>query len=426
MPSTDKATFDGHLTSCALCCTCGQRVCRLGYRHGYHRDCYDRLLVKHTQTARRLHPECPVCRGGEAIVATWFIPDEDQTQRGIEDLLAAMATIENLQRELSDTSLSLDYEELANKRLRGSLQAVRDDLADAEYYLDETKEEHRLALNRRPPAGQFSLHIRHVAAARAALCADSQKCSKLSEDTTLPVLVNTALGGHRRAAKAARKREAKLQSALAASQVALRGALDKEAAKTLECQLLTDQLAERESMVNILKTQVVDRDALVSDLQATCASHEERAVELTTAAAAAEEALHTLEDFMMVRETEAANEKATQDAIATSLMAQMDESCRVASEAQGRCATLEKQAEKYEKKLERAKDNQRSLWNQKEAALNAKSLCSICIDAEVNTALLPCGHLCACSECAKSLKKCPICRVKVAKKQPIFQSAVAE
>ncbi|KAL4232792.1 E3 ubiquitin-protein ligase mib2 [Mactra antiquata] len=39
--------------------------------------------------------------------------------------------------------------------------------------------------------------------------------------------------------------------------------------------------------------------------------------------------------------------------------------------------------------------------------------CKICMEREVNTTLLPCGHLVSCEECAKKLKECPICKKKI-------------
>jgi hypothetical protein len=54
--------------------------------------------------------------------------------------------------------------------------------------------------------------------------------------------------------------------------------------------------------------------------------------------------------------------------------------------------------------------------------------CVLCMDAAVDTVLLPCGHLCLCSKCAESLRRglapvavnCPLCRVRVDKAQRIF------
>jgi hypothetical protein len=40
-------------------------------------------------------------------------------------------------------------------------------------------------------------------------------------------------------------------------------------------------------------------------------------------------------------------------------------------------------------------------------------LCKICMDAEVNTLFLPCGHLVCCDKCAPKISECPICRVGI-------------
>lgn len=37
-------------------------------------------------------------------------------------------------------------------------------------------------------------------------------------------------------------------------------------------------------------------------------------------------------------------------------------------------------------------------------------LCGICQDSSSSHAFVPCGHLCACSDCAKDLAQCPVCR----------------
>jgi len=39
--------------------------------------------------------------------------------------------------------------------------------------------------------------------------------------------------------------------------------------------------------------------------------------------------------------------------------------------------------------------------------------CKICMDAEIGTVLLPCGHLVACIACAPSLLDCPLCRAVI-------------
>ena len=41
--------------------------------------------------------------------------------------------------------------------------------------------------------------------------------------------------------------------------------------------------------------------------------------------------------------------------------------------------------------------------------------CKICFNAVADVVFVPCGHLCSCISCAESLRKCPICRVKIEK-----------
>ena len=37
-------------------------------------------------------------------------------------------------------------------------------------------------------------------------------------------------------------------------------------------------------------------------------------------------------------------------------------------------------------------------------------ICKICMENEASIAMLPCGHLCCCTDCAPAMRKCPICR----------------
>jgi hypothetical protein len=39
--------------------------------------------------------------------------------------------------------------------------------------------------------------------------------------------------------------------------------------------------------------------------------------------------------------------------------------------------------------------------------------CRVCMDVEINTVFLPCGHLVCCDGCARSLQQCPICRTHI-------------
>jgi len=46
--------------------------------------------------------------------------------------------------------------------------------------------------------------------------------------------------------------------------------------------------------------------------------------------------------------------------------------------------------------------------------------CNLCMDKQKNIALMPCGHVCVCSECCESLIKCPVCRSTIHQKVKVF------
>jgi len=43
-------------------------------------------------------------------------------------------------------------------------------------------------------------------------------------------------------------------------------------------------------------------------------------------------------------------------------------------------------------------------------ALPAEGICVVCWDQPRSVAIVPCGHLCLCAQCAAALNNCPICR----------------
>ena len=54
--------------------------------------------------------------------------------------------------------------------------------------------------------------------------------------------------------------------------------------------------------------------------------------------------------------------------------------------------------------------------------LRERRLCKVCMDDEVNIVFLKCGHLVCCSDCAPTIKKCPICRQVIRGTVRIFMS----
>lgn len=51
-----------------------------------------------------------------------------------------------------------------------------------------------------------------------------------------------------------------------------------------------------------------------------------------------------------------------------------------------------------------------------------EGLCSICFENELNCVLIPCWHICSCTECANKMPKCPICRRPIEKRQKVYKS----
>ncbi|XP_052808318.1 uncharacterized protein LOC128237123 isoform X2 [Mya arenaria] len=61
---------------------------------------------------------------------------------------------------------------------------------------------------------------------------------------------------------------------------------------------------------------------------------------------------------------------------------------------------------------EESNDNGTQIRQENEK-LREMQTCKICMERQVNTTLLPCGHLVSCDRCASRLAKCPICRTKI-------------
>lgn len=60
--------------------------------------------------------------------------------------------------------------------------------------------------------------------------------------------------------------------------------------------------------------------------------------------------------------------------------------------------------------------------NQENNKLCESRLCKICYSSEYNTAFFPCGHVIACSKCASSVTKCPLCRKPFERVMRVFFS----
>jgi hypothetical protein len=48
------------------------------------------------------------------------------------------------------------------------------------------------------------------------------------------------------------------------------------------------------------------------------------------------------------------------------------------------------------------------------------AMCCVCWDAQANTALVTCGHVCMCASCATRFRRCPLCRTNIANAVKLF------
>ncbi|CAL5362505.1 hypothetical protein CsSME_00053928 [Camellia sinensis var. sinensis] len=51
---------------------------------------------------------------------------------------------------------------------------------------------------------------------------------------------------------------------------------------------------------------------------------------------------------------------------------------------------------------------------------NEKVLCRVCFEGEISVVLLPCRHRILCGTCCEKCKKCPICRVYIEERLPVY------
>ncbi|KAJ6805536.1 uncharacterized protein M6B38_179630 [Iris pallida] len=51
---------------------------------------------------------------------------------------------------------------------------------------------------------------------------------------------------------------------------------------------------------------------------------------------------------------------------------------------------------------------------------NEKVLCRICFEGEISTVLLPCRHRTLCKHCSDKCKICPICRIPIEERMPVY------
>jgi len=71
------------------------------------------------------------------------------------------------------------------------------------------------------------------------------------------------------------------------------------------------------------------------------------------------------------------------------------------------------QESKLETTKPQPKDSNKDMIIRENEELKEQLLCKICMDNDADVVFLPCGHMVACTTCARALRKCAVCRALI-------------
>lgn len=60
--------------------------------------------------------------------------------------------------------------------------------------------------------------------------------------------------------------------------------------------------------------------------------------------------------------------------------------------------------------------------NKNSMEISEENICKVCFENQIDTVIVPCGHICICSKCSKDIGTCPICRNLISQIIKTFKS----
>lgn len=85
--------------------------------------------------------------------------------------------------------------------------------------------------------------------------------------------------------------------------------------------------------------------------------------------------------------------------------------------------TQQKSKEREKEKEKEEKEKEKKMKDEKNAPppeTHERTCCVVCLDKEIETIFLECGHMACCQVCSPKLKVCPVCRSKIVRVVKVF------
>ena len=368
--------YEEQLTPCVICKRTihdGDFLSRLGWRHCFHRDCYEVLAAS---SCKQLEAEIKLQDARETV-----------RQRNIQ--------VDILQDKLELTKSTVQFAH----RLREDLE---DQLAVAQHEEEENIEQlKRCKRDKKAPELLQNVQV--------TLAQMGCKCARLAADPDISTatLAHAALGQHRRVVK---KLGAKLQQAAAERS----GLADKIAR-------LETQVCELTSATVCAQQQAAAEKQRVSDMSDSL-QNSDRLVRTTFQQL---EQLAAENDRLkgLLNKTEQKTVRAKEKCQA--LWKEKEAVTKQLGGAHEICGQLLLAKESAENDLSTCRRSIAALVVELEEVREKAPMCCICMDARDMIVFLPCGDACVCRDCSGLVTNCPMCRGKISSRQPVYLSVEA-